>query len=47
MGIITSRDRSDEKNQALAKKYFGKSCDLGYQKGCDRYARLNSSLKAN
>lgn len=25
----------------MAKKYFGKACDLGEQMGCDNYKMLN------
>ena len=25
----------------IPKEYFGKACDLGYQKGCDSYRKLN------
>lgn len=28
-------------NKATAKELYGKSCDNGYQGGCDDYKRLN------
>ena len=35
------RLESDTRNAKIAKEYFGKACDLGYQKGCDSYRKLN------
>lgn len=32
-----------EHNLSLAKEFYGKSCDLGYQEGCKEYKRLNKA----
>ena len=34
-----------ERNLAIAKEWYGKACDNGFQAGCDEYRRLNTGEK--
>jgi len=30
-----------KQNKKVSKEYYGKACDLGLQKGCEEYRKLN------
>ena len=41
LGVLYSFGGGVRQNKRTAKEYFGKTCDLGNQEGCDEYRRLN------
>ena len=40
-GVMYESGQGLRQNHGTAKEYFGKACDLGDQKGCDFYKKLN------
>lgn len=45
LGLMHLNGKGVLKDRAIAKEWFGKSCDNGNQKGCDRYRELNLQRK--
>ena len=41
LGAMYYAGRGVRQNYAVAKEWFGKSCDNGNQNGCDAYRTLN------
>ena len=41
LGILHINGYSVRQSKITAKEWFGKSCDNGYQNGCDEYRKLN------
>ena len=41
VGVLFSNGQGVKQNKNTAKQYYGKACDFGYQKGCDKYRELN------
>ncbi|XAK35140.1 SEL1-like repeat protein [Campylobacter coli] len=41
MGNLYHDGQGVRKNLSSAKEYYGKACDLGFQKGCNEYKILN------
>jgi len=41
LGMIYYNGKGVRHDKSKAKELFGKSCDNGYQKGCDNYRILN------
>ena len=41
LGVSYVNGEGVRQNKAVAKDYFGKACDLEYQKGCDAYKEIN------
>ena len=41
LGILYANGQGARQSYSMAKEYYGKACDLGYQKGCDVFADLN------
>lgn len=40
-GVLYFNGEGARQDYKLAKEYYGKACDLGYQDGCDKYKELN------
>ena len=43
VGEKYEQGRCVKRNKTIAKEWYGKACDNGYQKGCDNYRRLNEA----
>ena len=41
IGVRYHNGEGVRQNKSTAKEWYGKACDLGHQKGCDEYRRLN------
>ena len=41
LGLLYQNGQGVRQNFSTAKQYYGKACDLGIQKGCDLYRKLN------
>ncbi|WP_241091355.1 SEL1-like repeat protein [Campylobacter showae] len=41
LGALYENGKVVEQNLSTAKKYFSKTCSLGFYLGCDSYKRLN------
>ncbi|WP_435938651.1 tetratricopeptide repeat protein [Moraxella bovoculi] len=41
IGVLHYNGEGVRQNKSTAKEWFGRACDLGYQKGCDKYRELN------
>lgn len=41
IGLMYELGQGVRRNKITAKEWYGKSCDNGYQDGCDQYKRLN------
>lgn len=44
VGIAYDNGRGVKQDYEKAKEYYGKACDLGFQKACDNYASVNKIL---
>ena len=40
LGVLYADGLGVKQNKKVSKEYFGKSCDLGFQDGCDDYRKL-------
>ena len=39
---VMYQQKTDMKNHlSIAKEFYGKACDYGYQSGCDKYREFN------
>ena len=41
--MLYEESKGVRQNKKLAKEYYGKSCDMHLQLGCDHYKRLNEA----
>ena len=43
LGLMYDKGQGVKQKRSIAKQYYGKSCDLGVQQGCDNYNRLDNA----
>ena len=43
LGFLYENGKGVRQNRTIAKEWYGKACDNGFQDGCDAYARLNTA----
>ncbi len=42
LAFLYETGKGVKQNKSFAKEYYGRSCDLGYQKACEKYKELNN-----
>ena len=47
LGALYENGQCIRQNFSIAKQYYGKVCDLGFQFGCDDYRRVNEKAIKN